>query len=65
MGTAALGQGTAGGADAGHEQGSSAAGAHGNGGSRLGREQGKSRLGQGTTDTGPAVGGSAGAGRGY
>ena len=29
MGTAALGQGTANGADAGHEQGGSAAGAHG------------------------------------
>ena len=34
-------------------------------GSELGREQGKSRLGQGMGDTGPAVGGSASAGRGY
>ena len=60
-----MGQGTAGGADVGHEQGGLAAGAHGSGGSRLGREQGKSWLGQGTVDTGPAVGGSASAGRGY
>ena len=37
VGTAALGQGTANGADARHEQGGSAAGAHGNGGSGLGR----------------------------
>ena len=37
MGTAKLGQGTAGGADAGHEQGGSTSGAHGNGGSGLGR----------------------------
>ena len=37
MGTAALGQGMAGGADARHEQGGLAAGAHGNGGSGLGR----------------------------
>ena len=62
--TAALGQGTTSGADAWHEQGGSAIGAHGSGGSGLGREQGKSRLGQGTTDRGPTVGGSAGAGRG-
>ena len=65
VGTVALGQGTAGGADAGLEQGGSAAGAHGSGGSGLGREQVKSRLGQGTADTGPAVGGSACARRGY
>ena len=37
VGTAALGQGTANGADAGHEQGGSTAGAHDNGGSGLGR----------------------------
>ena len=37
MGTATLGQGTAGGADVGHEQGGSATGAHDNGGSGLGR----------------------------
>ena len=37
MGTTTLGQGTTGGADAGHEQGGSATGAHGNGGSGLGR----------------------------
>ena len=34
-------------------------------GSGLGREQGKSRLGQGTADTGLAVGDSVGSGRGY
>ena len=58
MGKAALGQGTAGGADAGHEQGGPAAGAHGSGGSGLRREQGKSRLGQSTIDTGPTMAGS-------
>ena len=37
MGTAALGQGTANGTEAGHEQGGLADGAHDNGGSGLGR----------------------------
>ena len=71
-----LGQGTAGGADAGHEQGSSAAGAHGKARARQTRvrqwatvlEQGAAaggaRLGQGMADTGPAVGISGGAGCG-
>ena len=52
MGTEALGQGTAGGADPGHEQGGSAAGAHGKARAR------QTRVRQWAAMLGVAIGGT-------